>query len=80
METSKLVVLVIMVIISLIGRQYIELDIDEKTKKQPLFKLVVIYSIMFVNTRDYYISFIGTIIMFALLKLHKVEDKTRVIA
>lgn len=76
MDNTKLTILAVMVILSLVGRQHIELDIGDHVKHQPLFKLLVIYSIMFVNTRDYYISLLGTGVAYMLIKSQKIIDKS----
>jgi len=66
-DNNNIIFLASAVILSIMGRKYIEVEIDETIASRTLFHLLVIFSVIYLNTRSYIASTVGAILMHFLI-------------
>ena len=64
----NIVFLASMVLVSIVGRKYLDLDLDDNLTKRPLFQLMVIFAIVYINTRAFVPSLLAALAIHFLSK------------
>lgn len=72
----NVVFLTSMVILSVLGRKYLKFELDETIAHRPVFQMLVVFAIVYINTKSFVASIASGLLIHLLMKTNVLVNES----